>query len=91
MSLGRGDTKNEAAFLFLKKNGVEVSYDSNERVLHSKLIVIDSSVTILGSTNWTYSALRKNHESSVIISSPEIARVFAKSLEGVAKELFTWQ
>jgi cardiolipin synthase len=76
------DKKNQSAFDLLEAAGVDVRYDSNDRLLHSKLVIIDESVTILGSTNWTYSALKKNHEASVVIRSSEVARTF---LEGIQK------
>ena len=77
------DKKNQSAFDFLTAAGVDVRYDSNDKLLHSKLIVIDESVTILGSTNWTYSALRKNHEASVIIRSPAVARTFMAGIRKI--------
>ncbi len=80
------DTKNEAAYLYLQRKGVDVSYDSNDVVLHSKLIVIDDAVTIVGSANWSYSAMKKNHEASVIIRSPEVAKVFAQSFAAIERK-----
>ncbi len=77
------DKKNQSAFDFLAEGGVDVRYDSDDALLHSKLIVIDESVTIVGSTNWTYSALRKNHEASVIIHSPRVARAFLAGIDGI--------
>ncbi len=77
------DKKNQSAFDFLAERGVNVRYDSDDVLLHSKLIVIDDSVTIVGSTNWTYSALRKNHEASVIIHSPQVARAFLAGIRGI--------
>lgn len=74
---------NQEAFDLLAKAGVDVRYDSDDVLLHSKLIVIDESVTILGSTNWTYSALRKNHEASVIIRSTGVARRFLEGFERI--------
>ena len=82
---GSVDKKNEETFLYLKKKGVNVIYDSGTTTLHSKLIVIDDEVTIVGSANWTYSALRKNHESSVIIRSSEVAKVFAQSFKAIER------
>ena len=39
-----------------------------------KLLIIDDETVIMGSTNWTYNALTKNHEVSVLIRSPEMAK-----------------
>ena len=48
-------------------------------------MVIDRYITIVGSTNWTYSALRKNHEASVIIRSRDVAVAFERKLEKIEK------
>src|SRR3989338_3833522 len=54
------ERKSREAYELLKKNGVPVYYDSKDRITHNKILVIDNYITIVGSTNWTYSALRKN-------------------------------
>jgi len=57
----------------LAKSGVEVVYDPLDITTHTKLLIIDGSISVVGSTNWTYNALEKNHEVSVVIHSPEVA------------------
>lgn len=79
------ERKNHQAYELLKKNGVPVYYDSNERVTHSKILIIDNYITIVGSTNWTYSALRKNHEASVLIKSSSVAEAFLEKLKTISK------
>jgi len=79
------ERKSHEAYELLKKNGVPVYYDNKERVTHSKVIVIDNYITILGSTNWTYSALRKNHEASVLIKSRSVAESFLNKLRTISK------
>lgn len=68
--------KNHEAGELLKNRGIEVYYDSPFITTHSKLIVIDRYITIIGSTNWSYYALCKNNESSVLIKSKQIAEAF---------------
>lgn len=58
----------------LNQGGVSVTLDENKTTTHTKLLIIDGAIVVLGSTNWTYSALTKNHEVSVIIYSQEAAR-----------------
>ncbi len=77
--------RSQRAYEMLKKNGVSVYYDSNKRVTHSKILVIDEYITIVGSTNWTYSALRKNHEASVLIRSHSVAEAFLEKLRAITK------
>lgn len=79
------ERKSEDAYELLKKNGVPVYYDSNDRVTHSKILIIDDYITIVGSTNWTYSALRKNHEASVLIKSRSVAEAFLEKLRTISK------
>ncbi|MEI6127711.1 MAG: phospholipase D-like domain-containing protein [Pseudomonadota bacterium] len=57
----------------LKKSGIDVTLDPANSTTHTKLLIIDESLVVLGSTNWTYSALTKNHEVSTVIYSPEAA------------------
>ncbi|MDR4496826.1 MAG: phospholipase D-like domain-containing protein [Candidatus Scalindua sp.] len=81
----RIERKSKYAYDLLSRNGVPVYYDDKKQVTHSKVLIIDEYITIIGSTNWTYSALRKNHEASVKIKSRSIARTFAKKLEKIEK------
>lgn len=62
-------TKNDVVFQYLKSNGVPVLLDSPEQTMHGKFVVVDDSWVVLGSTNWTYSALLKNVEVSSILKN----------------------
>jgi len=64
---------NELTYQSLKSGGVRVVYDPKAVTTHSKLVVIDGYVVFVGSHNFSYSAMMKNHESSVMIVSEEIA------------------
>ena len=80
------ERKSEYAYDLLLSAGVPVFYDSENRVTHSKVMVIDRYITIVGSTNWTYSALKKNHEASVIIKSRDVALAFEQKLKKIEKK-----
>jgi len=63
---------------YLVKRGVQIkSYapfeGSRRNLFHSKFVIIDSRLTILGSHNWTANALNVNHESSIAITSTDVA------------------
>lgn len=60
----------------LSDGGVEVIYDSLSKTTHAKCMVVDGKLTLLGSTNWTYYALTRNNEASVLIRSKEVAKAF---------------
>jgi cardiolipin synthase len=80
------ERKSEYAYDLLLSAGVPVFYDSENRVTHSKVMVIDKYITIVGSTNWTYGALRKNHEASVMIKSRGVALAFERKLKKIEKK-----
>ncbi len=62
---------------YLKDNGIDVRFDPAGTTTHAKLIISDNSV-IIGSTNWNYYALEKNHEADVLIRSKDTAEKFEK-------------
>jgi phosphatidylserine/phosphatidylglycerophosphate/cardiolipin synthase-like enzyme len=64
---------NSATARRLQKGGIHVCFDSPFTTTHTKVIVIDRRYTCLGSHNLTNSALKYNHEISVLIDSPLMA------------------
>ncbi len=80
------EKKSEYAYELLSENGVHVFYDNENRVTHNKVQIIDKYITIIGSTNWTYSALRKNHEASVMIKSGSVALAFEGKFEKIERK-----
>ncbi|MDD5773100.1 MAG: phospholipase D-like domain-containing protein [bacterium] len=74
---------NQNAFRFFKKNEIDVLYDTKAIHTHSKVIVVDENIVILGSTNWSDSALNKNNEASVVIRSKELARSLIKDFSEI--------
>ncbi|MFQ5891636.1 MAG: phospholipase D-like domain-containing protein, partial [Candidatus Methanofastidiosia archaeon] len=63
---------------YLKRNGVKVKFDSKYIQTHSKVLIVDKRIVVVGSTNWSYYAIDKNTEASVMIYSEEIGEEFAK-------------
>ena len=80
------EKKSEYAYELLSENGVPVFYDNENRVTHNKVLIIDKYIIIIGSTNWTYSALRKNHEASVMIKSGSVALAFEGKFEKIERK-----
>jgi phosphatidylserine/phosphatidylglycerophosphate/cardiolipin synthase-like enzyme len=70
----------------LKERGINIKYDSKDTTTHAKLIIIDSKIIIIGSTNWSHYALDKNHEASVIINSPPLAAQLENYFEKIWME-----
>ena len=58
---------------YLEKYGVHVKCDWSNQTTHDKLIIIDDYVVIVGSTNWSQSALNYNHEANALIESKAVA------------------
>ncbi len=76
-------TKNQKAFEFLKKNNISVFYDESENFTHAKTIVIDEETVIMGSSNWSKTALTKNHEVNALVRSKEFARNVLQDLSSI--------
>jgi len=67
--------ENELTYRRLMANGVMVRFDSRAHTTHCKLVIIDGYLVFVGSHNWTYSAMRRNHEASVMVVSEEVGRL----------------
>jgi phosphatidylserine/phosphatidylglycerophosphate/cardiolipin synthase-like enzyme len=70
----RTTKQNRQTGTILSKGGVDVVYDPLFKTTHTKFMVVDGKLTLLGSTNWTYYALTNNNEASVLIRSKEVAK-----------------
>ncbi len=57
----------------LRKHGIKVIFDSPKVTTHTKAVVIDKRYSIVGSHNFTHSALKTNHELSLLVDSPFLA------------------
>jgi len=57
----------------IKKGAKIYEFTPNYR-LHDKLIIVDEQYVVEGSMNWSVTAIKTNHESAVLIESPELAR-----------------
>ena len=69
----------------LKSAGVKVYYDPIDITSHDKLIIIDGYITFVGSHNWSYFALARNNEASVMIKSKAVADYFEKHFQDVLR------
>lgn len=69
----------------LRKGGVSVFFDSPDRTTHAKLAVIDSRYCLVGSHNLSQSALKYNHEFSLLLDNPALAEEILAYLETILK------
>lgn len=59
---------------YLKSEGVPVRLDPRAGVTtHTKMVILDGEWVVLGSHNWTESALSSNNEGSVVLRSKDLA------------------
>lgn len=79
-SYGYDEDKNDLSFLILSKSGIDVRFIAPSKRLHDKLIVVDKEITISGSTNWSYSALKLNSENADLIRSKGYAKGKLKNI-----------
>ncbi len=65
-----------SAVNYLEENGVSVSLDPTGVTTHAKLIVLDGETVVVGSTNWSNSALRSNNETNMEVKDPATAKLY---------------
>ncbi len=68
---------------YLRKNKVAVRFESKKKTTHSKVVVVDQRFVFVGSHNMTHSALGKNHEMSLLLDSPKVARQMVRYIERI--------
>jgi len=66
--------KNRETKKKLERPGIKITINEGSRVMHSKLVVVDSLWTLSGSTNLTETSMIKNNESNLLIHSSDIAK-----------------
>ena len=79
------DMKNAKAFSFLRQKGIRVFYDDDKRLNHSKYMIVDKSLVVVGSFNWSRPAFENNHENAVLIRSPEMAQTYLEYFRAIPR------
>ena len=62
----------------LVDNGIPVRHETGTGLMHNKFAVVDDSITLTGSFNWTRAAESANDENLLKITSPDLARQYAE-------------
>jgi competence ComEA-like helix-hairpin-helix protein len=75
---------NEEAFEFFEEHDIDVTYDFEDELNHSKLVVVDDGHTVVGSHNWTAGSFFAYDDKSFYVESPE----FAAEMTGYFDELW---
>lgn len=61
--------------------GLPVRQDGNSSFLHDKVIIVDNSIVVTGSLNFSSSADEENEENVVILDNPEIAALYLQEYQ----------
>lgn len=69
-----------------RQAGLNVYQDGNAGQMHHKIIIIDESVVIVGSYNFTNSAETRNDENLVVIYDEAIAKLFVAEFQRVYEQ-----
>lgn len=69
---------NSAAFERLKELGIDVKFDAEDRLLHTKLVVVDRRLVVVGSHNWTAGSYEGYDDVSVFAVCKDLARHYTK-------------
>ena len=68
-------------FETFERAGIDVFRDGNPYALHHKVIILDESVVITGSYNFSANAARNNDENVLIIHSPDVAAIYLEEFD----------
>ena len=68
---------------YLAQAGAQVKLDTNPATMHDKVIIIDGTVVVTGSYNFTKAADTSNDENCLIIHSADIARQYSREFERI--------
>lgn len=72
---------NLAVAAYWQAAGVEVRWPDQGRIAHAKLVIVDLRLAVVGSHNWTVSALRDNIEVSVVVDDPDVVALLAEHFD----------
>jgi phosphatidylserine/phosphatidylglycerophosphate/cardiolipin synthase-like enzyme len=67
----------------LLKAGINVRLDGNKYLMHHKFMVVDGKIVVTGSYNWSYSAEENNDENMIVVSNPDVARLYEAEFQRV--------
>jgi phosphatidylserine/phosphatidylglycerophosphate/cardiolipin synthase-like enzyme len=72
-------TQKYSSATFLTNAGIPTFIDDKHAIAHNKIILVDRSVVITGSFNFTKAAEEKNAENLLIIRSKELAKPYLEN------------
>lgn len=82
---------NADAARFLSENGVTVHHDKAERLLHSKLILLDDDKLVIGSHNWTAGSYLSYRDLSFLVEGKDAMKDWRGRFEALWAESFPYR
>lgn len=82
----RGGDTSASEYGRMKRAGLDVRLDGNPFTMHHKVIIIDESIVITGSYNFSAQADDANDENVLVIHSPEIAALYLAEFERIYEQ-----
>jgi phospholipase D len=70
----------------LKAAGIMVRNDTNSKLMHNKVMIIDGVIVITGSFNWSQNAEERNNENLIVINSTYVAAVYEEEFAKIWSE-----
>jgi len=77
---------NRRVVSYLTKLDIECRFDDPGVTTHAKMVVIDRTVVVLGSSNWNEYAFREHEQANVMIENPEVGGVFTEYFDRLWEE-----
>lgn len=77
----RALVNNAEIALRLKAHGIEAHQPASEKMLHTKMILVDGTLLVIGSHNFTERAFCMNEEASVLVEFPSDQHDFSLYFE----------
>jgi phosphatidylserine/phosphatidylglycerophosphate/cardiolipin synthase-like enzyme len=84
----RGASSEYSEFSTMQEAELNVWRDGNRAIMHHKVIIIDSSIVILGSFNYSRNADQSNDENLLVIYSRSVAAQFLDEFDLVITQSY---
>ena len=79
-------TEKSSEYQKLKEAGITARNDTNSRLMHDKILVVDGIVVLTGSFNWSNNAENYNNENLIVIESTYIAGIYEQEFAEIWNE-----
>ena len=66
--------------------GITVRNDTNSKLMHNKLMIVDNSIVLTGSFNWSSNGENNNNENLIVIKSTYVVSMYEEEFEKIWSE-----